>query len=139
MAADRCFDRVLMDISDDSEELRAVVYRTASEAGLEERTNPLIFFVIPIHKAGDDTLKNPGQRYFAGFYEQMNVVGHQTVSNELKFADRFVFPQNCQKLAVIIFIFEYALLIYAAIDNMIDTERTDFAWTCWHRRDLFLS
>ena len=27
----------------------------------------------------------------------------------------------------------------AAIDNMIDTERTDFVWTRWHRRELFLS
>ena len=67
------------------------------------------------------------------------MVGHQTVSDDLVAADRLIFAENCQKLAVIIIIFEYYLLGNAAKDDMIDTERTDFAWTRWHRRDLFLS
>jgi hypothetical protein len=69
----------------------------------------------------------------------VDVVGHQTVSNELIAANRLIFAQNGQKFAVIIVVFEYSLFVDAAVDDMVDVERTDFARTGGHRRDLFLS
>ena len=59
----------------------------------------------------------------------MNVIGHQTVCDELVAADWLIFTQNCQKLAVIIFIFKDSLLVGAAVDNMIDIDRADYSWT----------
>ena len=60
VTADGCLDRILVNVSNDGQELRTAVDRPAFEAGLEERADPLIFFVVPIHETGDDTLKNPG-------------------------------------------------------------------------------
>ena len=59
--------------------------------------------------------------YFARLNEQMNMIGHQTISDDLIAANWLIFTKNCQKLAVIIFIFEYLLFVDAAIDNVIDT------------------
>ena len=51
----------------------------------------------------------------------MNMIGHQTISDDLIAANWLIFTKNCQKLAVIIFIFEYLLFVDAAINNVIDT------------------
>ena len=84
-----------MNIPDDSEQLRTVIDRTASEPVLEERTDPLVFFVIPIHKTGDDALEDPAHRHFACLDKQMDMIGHQTVGDELKIANWLILPKYC--------------------------------------------
>ena len=47
-----------MDISDGDEEMTFTVDRRASEPGLEEASYALVFFVVPVNKAGSDMLKD---------------------------------------------------------------------------------
>ena len=74
-------------------------------------------------------MENLVHRYFAGLNEKMDMVGHQAISEDLIIANRLILPKNCQKLAVIIIIFKDSLFADTAINDMIDTERTEFAWT----------
>ena len=110
-----------MNVSNDRKELRTIVDRSAQEPSLEKIADTLVFFVIPVHKTGDDTLKDPAHRHLAGLYKQMNMIRHQAVSNQLKAANRLILAKNCQKLSIIIGIFKYSLLVVAAINNMINT------------------
>lgn len=124
--ADHSLNRILVNILNDSENLVGVIDRSALEAALEEAADALVFFVVPVHKAGDDMLKDPAQRHIAGFNDQVNVVGHQAVGKDLKVADGLIFTQNRQKLAVIIVICKNLLLVDASINNVINVEGTFF-------------
>ena len=57
----------------------------------------------------------------------MNMIGHQTVSENLIIAFGPKFTKNRQKLAVIIVVLKYSLLVNATINNMINPKRADFA------------
>ena len=83
-----------MNISCHNKKLRPIVDRPALEPRLKQTPDALVFFVIPVHKTRNYALKNPWQRYFAGFDEEMNVVRHQAVGNEPVTANRLIFPKN---------------------------------------------
>ena len=85
------------------------------------RMNLYLHGIVDFSIANADTLKDPAHRHLAGLYKQMNMIRHQTVSNQLKAANRLILAKNCQKLSIIIGIFKYSLLVVAAINNMINT------------------
>ena len=93
--ANRGFHRILMNVSDNGQKLRAVVDRAAEESGLEKISDTLVFFVIPIHKTGDDALEDPAHRHFACLDKQMDMIGHQTVGDEPKIANWLILPKYC--------------------------------------------
>ena len=130
MLADRGLDRILMNIFDDREKLVGVADRAALEAGLEETAYALVFFVVPVNKAWNDMLKDPAEGHLAGLDDQMDVVGHQAVREELKAADGLIFTKNRQKLAVIIVIGKDLLLVDTAINNVMNVEGAFFALRC---------
>ena len=130
MLADRRLDGILMNISDDSEQLVSVANRPALEAGLEKTANTFIFLVVPVHEAGNDMLKDPAKGHLAGLDDQMNVVRHQTISEDLVTANGLIFTKNRQKLAVIIVIGKDLLLVDTAINNVMNVEGAFFALRC---------
>ena len=135
--ADCCLDRVLVNIADGSEELAVAVDRRAFKRGLEEAADTLVFPVVPVDKAGDDALENAPERDLAGLDDEVDMVGHQAVTEDLVAADRLVPAKDFQKLFKVFSIFENVLFVDAAIDDVVNTEGTDFAFGSWHRRDLF--
>ena len=135
--ADCCLDRVLVNIADGGKELAVAVDRRALKRGLEEAADALAFPVVPVDKAGDDALENAPERDLAGLDDEVNMVSHQAVSEDLVAADRLVPAEDFQKLFKVFLIFENILLVDAAIDDVVNTEGTDFALGSWHRRDLF--
>ena len=135
--ADCCLDRVLVNIADGSKELTVAVDRRALKRGLEEAADALVFPVVPVDKAGDDALENAPERDLAGLDDEVDMVGHQAVTEDLVAADRLVPAEDFQKLFKVFLIFENILLVDAAIDDVVNTEGTDFALGSWHRRDLF--
>ena len=135
--ADCCFDRVLVDIADGSKELTVAVDRRALKRGLKETADALVFSVVPVDKAGDYALENAPERDLAGLDDKMNMVGHQAVTEDLVSANRLIPAKDFQKFFKVFRIFENILLVDAAIDDVINTEGTDFALGSWHRRDLF--
>ena len=135
--ADCCLDRVLVNIADGGKELAVAVDRRALKRGLEEAADALVFSVVPVDKAGDDALENAPERDLAGLDDEVDMVGHQAVTEDLVAADRLVPAEDFQKLFKVFLIFENILLVDAAIDDVVNTEGTDFALGSWHRRDLF--
>ena len=135
--ADCCLDRVLVNIADGGKELTVAVDRRALKRGLEEAADALVFSVVPVDKAGDDALENAPERDLAGLDDEVDMVGHQAVTEDLVAADRLVPAEDFQKLFKVFLIFENILLVDAAIDDVVNTEGTDFALGSWHRRDLF--
>ena len=135
--ADCCLDRVLVNIADGGKELAVAVDRRALKRGLEEAADALVFSVVPVDKTGDDALENAPERDLAGLDDEVNMVSHQAVSEDLVAADRLVPAEDFQKLFKVFLIFENILLVDAAIDDVVNTEGTDFALGSWHRRDLF--
>ena len=135
--ADCCLDRVLVNIADGGKELTVAVDRRALKRGLEEAADALVFPVVPVDKAGDYALENAPERDLAGLDDEVNMVSHQAVSEDLVAADRLVPAEDFQKLFKVFLIFENILLVDAAIDDVVNTEGTDFALGSWHRRDLF--
>ena len=75
-------------------------------------------------------LKDPAEGHLAGLDDQMDVVGHQAVREELKAADGLIFTKNRQKLAVIIVIGKDLLLVDTAINNVMNVEGAFFALRC---------
>ena len=130
MLADRGLDRILVDIPDDREKLVGVVDGPALEAGLKKAADALVFLVVPVNKAGNDVLEDPAQGHLAGFDDQVDVVGHQAVGVELKAANGLILPKDRQEFPVIVGIGENLLLVDAAVDHVIDIERTFFALGC---------
>ena len=137
LIADCCFDRVLVNIADGGKELIVAVDRSALKRGLEEAADALVFPVVPVDKTGDDALENAPERDLAGLDDEVDMVGHQAVTEDLVAADRLVPAEDFQKLFKVFLIFENILLVDAAIDDVVNTEGTDFALGSWHRRDLF--
>ena len=135
--ADCCLDRVLVNIADGGKELAVAVDRRALKRGLEEAADALVFPVVPVDKTGDDALENAPERDLAGLDDEVDMVGHQAVTEDLVAADRLVPAEDFQKLFKVFLIFENILLVDAAIDDVVNTEGTDFALGSWHRRDLF--
>ena len=135
--ADCCLDRVLVNIADGGKELTVAVDRRALKRGLEEAADALVFPVVPVDKTGDDALENAPERDLAGLDDEVDMVGHQAVTEDLVAADRLVPAEDFQKLFKVFLIFENILLVDAAIDDVVNTEGTDFALGSWHRRDLF--
>ena len=135
--ADCCLDRVLVNIADGGKELTVAVDRRALKRGLEEAADALVFSVVPVDKTGDDALENAPERDLAGLDDEVDMVGHQAVTEDLVAADRLVPAEDFQKLFKVFLIFENILLVDAAIDDVVNTEGTDFALGSWHRRDLF--
>ena len=135
--ADCCLDRVLVNIADGGKELIVAVDRRALKRGLEEAADALVFPVVPVDKTGDDALENAPERDLAGLDDEVDMVGHQAVTEDLVAADRLVPAEDFQKLFKVFLIFENILLVDAAIDDVVNTEGTDFALGSWHRRDLF--
>ena len=125
--ADCSFNWILVDIPDNNEKLIFAVDRRAFEPGLKETSDARVFFVVPVNEAGSDMLKDPPKGHFSCFNDKMNMIGHQTISENLIAAFGPKFTKNRQKLAVIIVVLEYSLFVNAAINNMINPERTDFA------------
>ena len=126
-----------MNIADGSKELTVAVDRRALKRGLEEAADALVFPVVPVDKTGDDALENAPERDLAGLDDEVDMVGHQAVTEDLVAADRLVPAEDFQKLFKVFLIFENILLVDAAIDDVVNTEGTDFALGSWHRRDLF--
>lgn len=116
-----------MDISDNNKKLIFAVDRRAFEPGLKECSDSFVFFVVPVNEAGCDMLKDSPQGHFPCFDDKMNMIGHQTVSENFITAFGSKFSKNCQKFAVIIFVLKYSLFVNAAINNMINSKRADFA------------
>ena len=135
--ADCCLDRVLVDIADGSEELVVAVDRRALKRGLEEAADALVFPVVPVDKAGYDALENAPERDLAGLDDKVDVVGHEAVTEDLVAADRLIPAKDFQEFFEVFRILENILLVDAAIDDVVNTEGTDFAFGSWHRRDLF--
>lgn len=127
MVADCRFDRVLMNISDDFEHLGIGVDRTAFIARLKEDADSRVFLVIPVYEAGDDMLKNLIKRHRPRFDQKMDMVGHQAVGDDFVITKALILVQSFQKLIIIVIIFENPLLVYTAINNVIDIEGTSIA------------
>ena len=88
--ADCCLDRVLVNIADGGKELAVAVDRRALKRGLEEAADALVFPVVPVDKTGDDALENAPERNLAGLDDEVDMVGHQAVTEDLVAADRLV-------------------------------------------------
>ena len=112
--ADCCLDRVLVNIADGGKELIVAVDRSALKRGLEEAADALVFSVVPVDEAGDDALENAPERGLAGLDDEVNMVGHQAVTEDFVAANRLVPAKDFQKLFKVFLIFENILLVDAA-------------------------
>ena len=60
------------------------------------------------------------------------MVRHQAIRKDLIVAFTPVFAQHRQELVAVLLIFKDPLLVDAAVDYVIDSERTGFSWSCRH-------
>ena len=78
-----CLDRVTVDVADSGKELVVAVDRRTFERRLEEAADALVLSVVPVDKAGDDALENAPERDLAGLDDEVDMVGHQAVTEDL--------------------------------------------------------
>ena len=90
----------------------------------------LILDVVPVYKTRPDALEDPVKTNLSGCDQKMDMIGHQTVSQQLKAADLLIFAKNRQIFSIILVIPKNELLAVSAYDHMVDTESTDKARTC---------
>ena len=134
--ADSGLDGVLMNVTQHDKELVIGEDGSAFERGLEEASDALVFIVVIVHIAGRNVLENAAEGHLADLNDEVDVIGHQAVSEELEIADGLVFAKNFQILFVVFFGLEDILFVDAAYGDVIDAGRGDFAFGC-HRCDLF--
>ena len=134
--ADSGLDGVLMNVTEDDQELVVGEDGPAFERGLEKASDALVLIVVIVHIAGRDVLENAAEGHRADLNDKVDVVGHQAVAEKLEVADGLVFAKDFQKLFKVFFGFEDILFVDAAYSDVVDAGRGDFTFRC-HRCDLF--
>ena len=130
-------DRVIMDVAQYAQKISYRCDRLTLVAILKQCTYPLILAVI-ICCITDAQAFHPGfQRLNAGFgcaYQQMCMVAHQAIRQDLKFIGLREFKEM-KKLYIVRVIIEYLHFIDAANHHMVDAACRHPAWStrhCYH-------
>ena len=121
-----------MDISQHSEEIIVTVHRLALEAVLKQVADSPVFDIIPIYEPSAQALEDLFQALCAFLDQQVDMVSHEAICEQLEFAYCLTVFQDFEELFIIFPVLKNLLLVDTPEHDMVNSAFAFLSRLSWH-------